>query len=374
MGPMTTKRVAAALAAVLFLAACTGGGNGPEKKKRPDPGETWAHIRPFKAGFKPGDLNAIDRRLQGANSTCFAIIRDGKVVRESYFRGSDEETPTSAYSVTKSFTSVLVGIAADKGDLSLDDKASKYIPEWRGTPSKRVTIRDLLSNTSGRHWDLATDYQKMAFGVPDKTTFSIGLGQDEPPGKVWTYNNSAIQTLQAVLKKATGAEPAEYGQKYLFDPLGMRNSSWGSDEIGNSTTFTGIVTTCLDLARFGLLMLHHGEWNGKQIVSSRFVDEATGEASSKLNAAYGLLWWVNDKGTVLGAAAALGGGTGAQQTSTRLAPRAPKDTFWALGAGRQMLAVIPSKDIVAVRMGALPADPESLTPDSFTGDVVDALR
>ena len=371
---MTTKRVAAALAAVLYLAACTGGGNGPEKPTGPDPGEKWSHVRPGKVGFDIGELNAISHKLQGSNSTCFAVIRDGKVAHDSYFRGGGDDSPTSAYSITKSFTSVLVGIAADNGDLSLDDKASKYIPEWRGTPSEDVTIRDLLSNTSGRHWDLETDYGKMAFGVPDKTTFSIGLGQDEPPGQVWTYNNSAIQTLQAVLKKATGTEPAVYGQKYLFDPLGMRNSTWGTDEAGNSTTFTGIVTTCLDLARFGLLMLHDGKWNGKQIVSSEFVRESTGGAASKLNAAYGLLWWVNDKGPVLGAATALGGGTRENPEATRLAPSAPKDTFWALGAGRQMVAVIPSKDIVAVRMGAAPADPEAVTPDTFTTAVVDALR
>jgi CubicO group peptidase (beta-lactamase class C family) len=368
---MTIRRVAAALVAVLLLAACTGGGPR-DKQTGPDPGENWTHVRPAKAGFKPGALLAMDRRLQGANSTCFAVIRDGKVAHDSYFRGADDESPRSAYSMTKSFTSVLVGIAADKGDLSLDDKASKYITEWKGTKSEDVTVRDLLSNTSGRHWDLTTDYRRMAFTEPDKTTFAIGLGQDKPPGKVWQYNNSAVQTLQKVLEEATGMEPVEYGQKYLFDPLRMNQSSWETDDAGNSMTFSGIVSTCLDLARFGLLMLHDGKWNGKQIVSSDFVEEATGGASSKLNAAYGLLWWVNDKGPILGASTALGGGK--DEPAERLAPRAPDDTFWALGAGRQMIAVIPSKDIVAVRMGAAPADTEAVTPDTFTGDVVDALR
>ena len=372
MVSMTIRRVAAALAAVLLLAACTGG-PGAKKQTGPDPGEEWTHVRPGKAGFKPGALMTMDRRLQGANSSCFAVVRDGKVAHESYFRGADDETPGSAYSMTKSFTSVLVGIAADKGDLSLDDKASKYIPKWRGTPSEDVTIRDLLSNTSGRHWDATTDYREMALTVPDKTTFAIELGQEEPPGRVWHYNNSAIQTLQKVLEEATGMEPATYGQENLFDPLSMRQSTWETDDAGNTMTFSGIVSTCLDLARFGLLMLHDGKWNGKQIVSSDFVEEATGGASSELNAAYGLLWWVNDEGPVLGAATALGGGND-QPAASQLAPRAPDDTFWAIGAGRQMIAVIPSEDIVAVRMGAAPADPESVTPGTFTGDVVDALR
>ena len=366
------RRVAVALAAAVLLAGCTGDGPNP-KQTGPDPGEEWSHTRPGQAGFKPNALRAIDRRLQGSNSSCFAVIRDGKVVHDSYFRGADEESAGAAYSITKSFTSVLVGMAVDDGDLSLDDRASKYITEWKGTPSEDVTIRDLLSNTSGRHWDLNTDYRRMAFTEPDKTTFAVGLGQDAPPGKVWQYNNSAIQTLQVVLEKATGEEPAEFGEKRIFDAIDMNDSSWTTDDAGNSLTFSGINSTCLDLARFGQLMLNGGTWNGKRLISEDFVKDATGGASSDLNAAYGLLFWVNDKGPVLGAATALGGGQD-EPAVNQLAPRAPDDTFWALGAGRQMIAVIPSEDIVAVRMGAAPQNPESVTPDTFTGDVVDALR
>ena len=181
--------------------------------------------------------------------------------------------------MTKSFTSILFGIAVDQGKLSLDDKASKYITQWQGTPSENITVHDLLANVSGRHWDLATDYRKMAFGVPDKTTFAVGLKQDEPPGTKWEYNNSAIQTLQVVLKKATGVEPTDYAQQYIFDPLGMSNTTWEKDGAGNSQMFSGIVSTCLDMARFGLMMLRHGEWKGKQIVSADYVKEATTEVA-----------------------------------------------------------------------------------------------
>ena len=372
MVSMTMRRAVAAGAAAVLLAACTGG-DGPEKRTLPEPRGEWTHVWPATAGFKPGALKGLDRQLRAANSSCVAVIRDGKVAHESYFRGADDETAVPVYSITKSFTSVLVGMAADQGDLSLDDKASKYIREWRGTPSQGITVRDLLSNTSGRHWDVTTDYNQMAFTVQDKTAFSIGLGQDEPPGTVWQYNNAAIQTLQKVFEEATGMEPADYAEKRLFDPLGMRHSSWQTDEAGNSMTFSGVKTTCLDLARFGQLMLQDGEWNGEQIVSSDFVKKATGGASSELNAAYGLLWWVNDKGPVLGAVTALGGGD-EQPAATRLAPRAPGDTFWALGALQQIMAVIPGKDIVAIRLGSAPDDRGSVTPDTFTGDVLDALR
>jgi CubicO group peptidase (beta-lactamase class C family) len=372
MDSMMPKRVAAALAAVLVLAACSGGGDGADRKFDGYPGGAWDTVNLGKAGFKRGDMMNLDRRLQTSNSACFVVTRKGKVAFQDYYRGNDAESATSAYSMTKSFTSILFGIAVDQGKLKLDDKASKYITQWRGTPSEDVTIRDLLSNTSGRHWDLVTDYRKMAFTVPDKTTFAVGLGQDAKPGKVWVYNNSAIQTLQVVLKKATGVEPDDYAQQYLFDPLGMHNTTWDRDEAGNTMMFSGVVSTCLDLARFGLMMYHHGEWKGKQIVSADYVEEATTQ-SSKLNAAYGLLWWINAKGPVLGSAEAMGGGGGEPKTE-RLAPRAPKDAFWAIGAGKQMISVLPSEGIVAVRMGAMPVDRDSITPDSFTGAIVDSLR
>jgi CubicO group peptidase (beta-lactamase class C family) len=239
---MTSKRVVAAVAAVLVVAACSGG-HGSGKQDGPDPGEAWTHVRPAEAGFKPHALAAMDRRLRASQSSCFAVIRDGKVVHDSYWRGSAVNKPGPVFSITKSFTSVLVGRAVDRGDLSLSDRASKYIPQWRGTPSAKITVRDLLSNSSGRHWDVTSDYERMAFSEPDKTAYSIGLGQDAPPGKVWVYNNSAIQTLQAVLKAATGTEPAVDGKKHIFEPLGMTHSAWGTDEAGNSTTFSGVTTT-----------------------------------------------------------------------------------------------------------------------------------
>jgi CubicO group peptidase (beta-lactamase class C family) len=370
---MTMRRVAAILATVMVVAACTGG-NRPERQNTPDPvGDEWTHVRPAKAGFRPWALKTLDWRLRKSNSSCFAVIRDGRVVQDSYWRGSSADKAGPVFSITKSFTSVLVGIAVDHGDLALGDRASKYIPEWRGTPSAKITIRDLLANTSGRHWDVTSDYERMVFSEPDKTAFAIGLGQDAPPGKVWVYNNSAIQTLQAVLKAATGTEPAAYGRKHIFEPLGMKHSSWATDEAGNSMTFSGVSTTCLDLARFGQMMLQHGRWNGKQIVSADYVEDATGGSSTKLNAAYGLLWWVNGRGPVLGAAAALDGAI-EDLGGTRLARRAPKDTFWALGAGRQILTVIPSKSIVAVRLGVAPANPAQVTPNSFTGDLIRVLR
>src|SRR5689334_13295397 len=132
---MTTKRAAALLAAVLVLAACTRGG-GVDAKFDGYPGESWTEVNPGKAGFKRGDLTSITRHLRTTNSTCFVVTRKGKVAFQDYYRGNDAEAVGSAYSMSKSFTSILFGIAADQGKLKLDDKASDYITQWKGTDSE----------------------------------------------------------------------------------------------------------------------------------------------------------------------------------------------------------------------------------------------
>ena len=175
-----------------------------------------------------------------------------------------------------------------------------------------------------------------------------------------------------MLHESTGETAADFAETNLFEPTGMADSSMNSDASGGTQTFMGLQTTCLDLARFGYLALRHGTWDGKEVVSSDYVAQATSKSSTELNAAYGLLWWLNHKGPVLGTSAAMGGG--GEEPKERLAPRAPDNAFWAIGAGRQMISILPDEGIVAVRMGAAPLDNDSITADSFTGDVIDSLR
>jgi CubicO group peptidase (beta-lactamase class C family) len=338
------------------------------------PGDEWATVDPATAGFDPAALGRLDEAAAAAGSTCLVVTRDGAVVDERYWQGSTADTPREAFSVTKSLTSTLVGIAQDADRLELDDPAADYLPEWRGTTSEAVTVENLVRNDSGRHWDLATDYRDMAIGASDKTAFALALGQDAPPGDVWAYNNSAIQTLSAVLETATGEDPIDYARTHLFEPLGMADSTLTTDAAGNALTFMGLRTTCLDLARFGYLMLRDGVWDGEQVVSSDYVEQATGRSSTELNAAYGLLWWLNREGTIATPALATTGiddWSGA--TRGQLVPGAPDDAFWALGFRNQIVAVIPSEGIVAVRMGAAPPPGAPFTQAELTVGVLDAV-
>ncbi|GAA3530907.1 hypothetical protein GCM10022234_30100 [Aeromicrobium panaciterrae] len=339
----------------------------------PSPTPTFAYPGTEWAKQPQGDFRAQDRYLGGVRSTCFAVIKDGKLAHDAYWGGTGERSARPAYSITKSVTAILVGIAADEGKLTLDDKAVKYIPQWNGPVSRLVTIRDLLSNISGRHWDYDTDYSQMIRRAPDKTAFAIGLRQDNKPGTKWDYNNSAVQTLEAVLEKATGEDVAAYARKRLLDPIGMRDTTWAHDNAGNTTTYSGIDSSCHDLARIGYLMMRGGRWNGQQLVSEEFTKEAT-STSSQLNAAYGLLWWVNKAGHIVTIDRAAGFPQDKPPYEGQLAPGAPDDTYWALGYGNEYVMVIPSEGIVAVRMGSRPNTPDQLTFESFAAGVLDGLH
>ena len=332
-----------------------GGGTTPPPAWR-YPGDEWETVPPAEAGLDAAILDGLAAEAEAAGSTCMVVTRDGAVVDERYWQGATADTPREAWSVTKSVTSVLAGIAEDEGALSLTDPAADHIPEWQGTESEAVTVDNLLRNDSGRHWSIASDYVEMAIRAPDKTAYAIGLAQDSPPGEVWAYNNAAVQTLSAVLESATGRPAKDYAEEVLFDRIGMARSDMTTDQAGNTLTFMGMQSTCLDLARFGYLMMRDGAWDGEQVVSEDYVEQAVGGSSTPLNAAYGRLFWLNREGRIVSPLLATGGAGGGSEpvTEGQVVPGAPDDIFWALGFNNQVVTVIPSEGVVAVRMGPKP--------------------
>lgn len=313
------------------------------------PGESWPRLAPSEAGFDPGVLDDLAAEAAAEGSNCLLVARDGHLVAEWYWNGTDATTSQEVFSVTKSVTSTLVGIAQDAGLLDVRESAARHVPEWAGTPAEDVTVENLLSNDSGRHWDLATDYQALVT-ADDRTTFAVGLDQAAPPGTTWAYNNSAIQVLDAVLAGATGDDPAAYAQQHLFAPLGMAHTEMTHDPAGNTTTFFGLRSTCRDLARFGHLFLRDGTWDGAQVVSASWVDAATGRPSQSLNAGYGYLWWINRPGPLAGPLHITSDQSPAAAEG-QMAPGAPQDMFWARGLGGQVVQVDPGSETVVVRLG-----------------------
>lgn len=296
-------------------------------------------------------------------SDCLVVTRDGAIVGEWYWNGWQETTERNVYSVTKSFTSALVGIAQDQGDLDITDRASEYITEWVGTASEDVTIRNLISNDSGRHWDPWTDYVRNYALADDKTAQAIGLDQPYPPDTVWRYNNSAIQTLERVLEAATGTDVADYAEQFLFQPLGM-SSSYGRDRAGNPITYADLSASCRDLARFGLLYLRGGGWSeDRQIVSREWVEESV--QPTPLNSAYGYMWWLNREGRWLESLH--------REAEGRPMPGLPENVYRASGAFNQIVFVDPNTDIVFTRIGWV-LDLEDLASTDLVEDLAERIR
>ena len=358
--------------AAVIVAACTGSGEGgaggqeapsaAPQPAAPVPGATWESVAPARVGLDAAKLDEIARQAEEGKSNCLVVVRDGKLAGEWYFRGTGPETAQNVFSVTKSISSTLVGIAADDRDLRIDDSASEWIPTWTDTPAAAVTVRNLLSNDSGREWSPAIDYVQL-LQAPDRTAFAVALAQTSPPGTVWAYNNSAIQTLQPVVEEATGTDVTEFARRRLFEPLGMTNSEMTNDPAGNAQMFQGLRSTCRDLARFGVLFLNRGQWGDRQIVSEQWVQAATGRSSTELNAAYGYLWWLNREGVIAGALSATDLRAAASPSAARgrLVPGAPSSMFWALGLGNQTVQVDPDSKTVVVRLGTAEARPQPPT-------------
>jgi CubicO group peptidase (beta-lactamase class C family) len=334
----------------------SGSGDGGEGEAAADafvyPGVEWEEVDPAEAGFDPARLEQAAARAEETRSNCLLVTRQGRLVSEWYWNEGEPETPQEVFSATKSYGSTLVGIAQADGALDIDDPASEYIDEWVGTPSEDVTVRNLLSNDSGRHWDAATDYARLPF-EQDTTGFGIGLDQADEPGTTWNYNNSAIQTLDAVLEEATGEDPAAFADERLLGPIGMDHSEMGHDPSGNTLIFMGLRSTCRDMARFGYLFLRNGAWDGEQVVPEDWVAEATGQASQELTSGYGLLWWLNRRGPVLGPLGAMSGPAdpGEDVQEGQMAEGAPEDMYWALGLGGQVVSIDPGSETVVVRLG-----------------------
>lgn len=336
------RPIAAAILAALALVAgaCSESGGAPLAEDDTTTTSAAPTTTLGPAPFGEAELAELTTFASDIGSNCVLVQRGGEIVHEEYFKGTGPDSRQEIFSASKSVTSTLVGIAQKEGHLQIDEPASTYITEWKGTPSEAVTIRELLENVSGRFQDGPTDYVEMAVRAPDKTGFSIGLSQQHEPSTFWEYNNAAIQTLEAVLERATGEDMAEYARTRLFEPLGM-GSTIRRDGAGNPLAFMGVQASCRDMARFGQFALQHGQWEGEWLVEEDWFDQALSPGTD-LNHAYGYLWWLNRPGLIK--LPAIG------EREGPLWPAAPEDAFAALGLGGQIVAVFPDEQTVVVRL------------------------
>ena len=261
---------------------------------------------------------------QYANTTGIVIIKDGIVSYEKYFKGCTAESRVHVYSVTKSVISILLGIAMDKGYIkNIEEKVLDYFPEYKVKRGEKkiqnITLRDMLTMTAPYKYRLFAPYIKY-FTSSDWVKFSLDLLGGR--GKVGTFRYAPLigpDILSGILVRATGQSVLEFAAENLFEPLGIKvennllfeskeeqmafnqstdTSGWAVDPTGIHAAGWGLTLTPMDMAKIGQLYLNGGMWEGKRIVSSKWVEDSTIEHSrwKKENLPYGYLWWVNEDG------------------------------------------------------------------------------
>ena len=237
------------------------------------------------------ELNAVALKAHQAlcertGADACLVIHHDRIAQEWY--SARYKTPMYAMSSTKSVAGLLTGMLIDDGHLQSEDVfVCSLIATWCSGPRARVTVRHLLSMTSG----LPVMRDSSVGFVNDKNAFVLHLVPTSEPGTTWAYSNEGAQLLSPILDRVAGEPIQDYAHRRLFGPLGM-DSTRLHVYPNHAWTYADMETTARDFARLGVLMLRGGKWNGRQIVSSAWLTSST-QPSQSLNPRYGLLWWID---------------------------------------------------------------------------------
>lgn len=261
---------------------------------------------------KPLDIPGIDQYMAQQRAAGIVILQDGKVRFERYGLGFDAAGRWTSFSVAKSFTSTLVGAALQDGYIrSLDDKVSQYIPGLRGSAYDDVSVRQLLTMSSGVKWN--EDYEdpnsdvarfnaaKPEPGMDATVSYMRKLPRAHPAGEVWHYNTGETNLIGVLVSSATKKPLSEYLQEKIWQPAGMEApGTWLLGASGHEIAGCCIQAATRDYARFGLFVLVGGNAGGKQIVPPDWFAQATVKQKDigRPGKGYGYQWWTYDDGSV----------------------------------------------------------------------------
>jgi CubicO group peptidase (beta-lactamase class C family) len=294
--PGRSRAVRSALLCLLFVSSCaTAHARQAARLPRSSPerqGISSAAVLAF--------IEAADREVDQMHS--FVLVRHGHVVAEGWWSPYDARTPHVLYSLSKSFTSTAVGLAVAEGKLSLDDEVLKFFPgEAPAEPApnlRSMRVRDLLRMSSGNQTE--ADFFTPNQATPDATWVRRFLAHPVPfkPGTHFLYNSPATYMLSAIVQKVTGQTVLAYLRPRLFDPLGFESPVWVTSPQGVTAGAYGLSVRTEEIARFGQLYLQNGAWQGRQLIPSSWVEEATARQTSNGSApksdwdqGYGYQFW-----------------------------------------------------------------------------------
>ena len=298
-------------------------------------------------------LTGADGDRLGIRTDSLLIIKGGEIIYEKYARGFDASKRHISWSVAKSVSSALIGVAVQNKALNLDDSVCKYIVGQRDEVC-RIKVQNVLEFATGLDWQ--EEYEHSTYQVSSVIAMLFGEGHHDmlnfitahrfsgTPGQVWRYSTGDATLLAAIAKSALVAKlGADWAWKGLFDVVGMKSVILEEDEKGTPLGGSHVFATPRDYARFGFLYLHDGCWNDTRVLPEEWVARSIEPSSVFATSApatsdkpNGRMWWVNRiSGPV----------------TARPWKDAPVDTFSADGHWGQYVVVVPSEDVVIVRTG-----------------------
>jgi CubicO group peptidase (beta-lactamase class C family) len=284
--------------------------------------------------------NAFDKKGEKTKRTrALLIIYKDKIIAEKYDTGFNKNSKILGWSMTKSITATLFGILEKQKGFNIYQPAP--IPEWANDDRKKITTNDLLHMNSGlewdEHYDRICDATEMLFQAEDMTRVQLEKPLAFQPNTHWNYSSGTTNLLSGILRKQfkTHQEYLDFWYSALIDKIGMHSMLVETDMTGNYVGSSYGWATARDWAKFGLLYLHQGNWNGEQLFKPSWA-KYVAKPTNTSNGRYGGQFWLNSSGYF---------------------PDAPRDMYYASGFQGQMVAIFPSHDLVIVRMG-LKENPE----------------
>ena len=298
-------------------------------------GDTWDTISPSTLGWCDERIDSMYAMLEENQTKAFIILKDGKIVLEKYFGTFVQDSVWYWASAGKSLTSFLVGIAQQEGYLSIADTTSNYLGQgWTACPPDKedmITVRHQLTMTTG-----------LDDKVPENScTLDTCLLYKSDAGTRWAYHNAPYTLLDGVMEDATSQTLNAFFNQHvriqsgitgIFLPSGYNNVFYSKPR---------------SMARFGLMILNRGNWNGNQILTDTAYFNRMTNTSQNLNQSYGYLWWLNGKASYMLPTLQF-------VFQGSLMPHAPNDMVMALGKNGQYINVVPSMNLVLIRMGNAP--------------------
>jgi len=289
------------------------------------------------------------------------ILRDGKIVAERYAPGFDQDMPLPGWSMAKGVVNALVGILVGQGKLDLDAPAA--VPEWQGIddPRREITLDQLMRMTSGLEFTEKSnnplyDLTKMLLTTPDSAAYAANQPLQAKPGTHWCYASGTTNIISRIIRSALGeADYRQFPRQALFGPLGMGSAMFECDASGTFVGSSFLYATARDWAKFGQLYCQDGVWEGKRILPQGWVGYST--TPSAPDRQYGAHFWLDIQ---------------QKKNSPDMEAPLPADAFHAMGYEGQCVSIMPSNQLVVVRLG-LTRKSSAWQQDCFLNLIIDAL-